>query len=364
MAREKKRYRRSSSAKKKFYFLTFLIAVLAVTATFTTLSKDGRPFATQEQDNNTSTEQIDNNSSENSGESPPDSSKENSGNGSNNDADHASDENLTFLLVGVDDEEESGSQRTDTIMLANYNPSNNNVHLASILRDSYVDIPGYENNKINASFAYGGVDLLSDTIEENFDIAIDHYATVNFDGFVEVVDTVAPDGIEVDIQERMYYNDHSGNVNIDFQPGTQKLDGEEALEYVRYRGGENNDFGRVERQQKMLSLLKDEVLSFSSVTKIPQLIGAVRPNIDTDVSTGKMLSLGKDVLLSDINDINTMRVPLEDTYQNARYTHAGLVLEMDKQANKEKLQQFLNQSSSSEDIQTASEEDDEEESSY
>ncbi|SFP79299.1 LCP family protein [Salibacterium halotolerans] len=363
MAREKRRYRRSSSSKKKFYFLTFLIAVLAVTATFTTLSKDGRPFGTEEQNNNDSTDPMDNNSNDNSGESPPESSEENNTGGSNDNADNDPDENLTFLLVGVDNEEESGAQRTDTIMLANYNPENNNVQLASILRDSYVDIPGHENNKINASFAYGGVELLRDTIEKNFDIAIDHYATVNFDGFVEVVDAVAPDGIEVDIQERMYYNDHSGNVNIDFQPGTQKLDGEEALEYVRYRGGENNDFGRVERQQKMLNLLKDEVLSFSSVTKIPQLISAVRPNIDTDVSTSRMFSLGKDVLLSEINDINTMRIPLEDTYQNERYTHAGLVLEMDKQTNKEKLQQFLNQSST-DDIQTASDESKEDDSSY
>ncbi|MGY4689518.1 LCP family protein [Salibacterium sp. K-3] len=353
MARNNRRYRRSST-KKKFYFLTVLIAVLAVTATVTTFSKDGRPFATNEKENTPATEENATNNKQSSAESADNNSSADS---QKDNGDNISDENLTFLLVGVDNEEESGARRTDTIMLANYNPENNNVHLASILRDSYVDIPGYENNKINASFAYGGVELLRDTIEQNFDINVDHYATVNFDGFVEVVDTVAPDGIEVDVEERMYYQDHSGNVDIDFQPGTQMLDGEEALEYVRYRGGENNDFGRVERQQKMLNLLKEEVLSFSSVTKIPQLISAVRPNLDTDVSTGKMFGLGKDVLLNDIGSIETMRVPLEDTYQNERYSHAGLVLEMDKQANREELKQFLNQSSS-DDIQTASDEED------
>ncbi|WP_026699945.1 LCP family protein [Salibacterium aidingense] len=351
MARHKRRYRKSS-AKKKLYVLTFLIALLAITATLTTFSQGGQPFAS-DSDNNPVTEEDNQSASQDQGDEE---SNGREGNVTESSEENA-EENLTFLLVGVDDEQESGTERTDTIMVANLNPKNGEVNLASIMRDSYVEIPGYENNKINASFAYGGIELLQNTIEENFDIDIDYHATVNFDGFIEVVDTIAPDGIEVDINERMYYQDNSGNVNIDFQPGTQNLNGEEALEYVRFRGDENNDFGRVQRQQEMLGLLKDELLSISSVTKVPQLIGAIRPNLETNVSTSKMLGLGKDVLLNQINNIDTMRVPLDDTYTSERYSHAGLVLEMDKQANRQELKNFLNQSSSN-DIQTASEQED------
>ncbi|RSL31026.1 LytR family transcriptional regulator [Salibacterium salarium] len=333
MARDKKRYRKSSN-KKKIYVLTFLIAVLAITATLTTFSKGGQPFASEEEKSqgkeDDETTEADSSNSLNEDETTQDSTANNS------------DEALTFLLVGVDNEEESGSERTDTIMVANLNPKSGEVRLASIMRDSYVEIPGYENNKINASFAYGGIDLLKDTIEQNFNINVDYHATINFDGFVEVVDTVAPDGIEVDIEERMQYQDHSGDVNINFQPGQQVLDGQEALEYVRFRGNGNNDFGRVERQQEMLNLLKDKVLSVSSVTKVPQLINAIRPNLDTDVSTGKMLGLGKDVLLNQINNIDTLRVPVEDSYTSERYSHAGLVLKMETETNAKELQNFLN----------------------
>ncbi|WP_158736108.1 LCP family protein [Alteribacillus sp. YIM 98480] len=352
--RKKKRLQ-SSSIKIKIFVLTLLI-IVAGAAAISTFSKGGQPFANENQKNEFNNDISSKDSASDSGTF----ASEND----NQDAEQkAASENLNFLLVGVDNEE-SGSARTDTIMLANVNPKEGDVKLASIMRDSYVEIPGHQNNKINASFAYGGVDLLRETIEENFDIDIDYHATVNFDGFVDVVDTVAPEGLEVDIEKRMYYQDNSGEVSIDFQPGTQYLDGDKTLEYVRYRSDSNNDFGRVARQQEILGILKDELLSFASVTKVPQIIGAIRPNLETDVSTSKMLSLGKDVLLNPVEDINTLRIPVEETYTNQSYSHAGSVLELDMEENSEELHNFFD-GKTSESVQTASgeseKEDDEEE---
>ncbi|SFE73106.1 LCP family protein [Alteribacillus iranensis] len=249
-------------------------------------------------------------------------------------------ESLNFLLVGVDDKE-SGAARTDTIMLANLKPTSGEVKLASIMRDTYVEIPGHQNNKINASFSFGGIDLLKETVEDNFNIPIDYYATVNFDGFVEVVDTLAPKGLEIEIEDRMYYSDHSGDVYIDFQPGNHNLDGEETLNYVRYRSDHENDFGRVRRQQEILRTLKDKLFSASSVVKVPQLIGAIRPNLDTDVSTSKMIGLGKDIMLHPVDHIDTMRIPTEDAYTDQRYSHAGAVLEPDLEKNRQILHEFF-----------------------
>ncbi|MFB4162766.1 LCP family protein [Alteribacillus sp. JSM 102045] len=355
----KKKRSHPSSIKKKIYVLTFLIIIIVAGAVITTFSKGGQSFADekekQEISNDISTEDKEE-------EESTSLAAENEETPNSENKESTAEESLNFLLVGVDDEE-SGAARTDTIMLANLNPKEGDVKLASIMRDSYVEIPGHQNNKINASFAYGGVDLLKETVEENFNINIDYHATVNFDGFVEVVDTVAPEGLEVDIQERMYYQDNSGDVSIDFQPGTQHLNGEKTLEYVRYRSNSNNDFGRVQRQQEILSMLKDELLSAASVTKVPQLIGAVRPNLETNVSTSKMLSLGKDVLLNPVEEINTIRIPVEDSYTDQRYSHAGAVLELDMEQNSQELHNFFH-GRSSESIHTASgdsnEEDEEE----
>ncbi|WP_240374843.1 LCP family protein [Bacillus piscicola] len=326
---------RRRSHKKKIITLTFMIIVLAFAAVFTAYTQNSLFFAKKEEEP-TSDFAADEKSEMKYDDFTQDTEEK------TEIKENKTEKGLNFLLVGVDDEE-SGGARTDTILLAHLKPKSGEVKLASIMRDSYVEIPGHQNNKINASFAFGGIDLLRQTIEENFDIPIDYYATVNFDGFVEVADTVAPEGLEIDIEKRMYYSDHSGNVNIDFYPGTQHLNGEQLLKYVRFRSDSENDFGRVARQQQVLKMLKDELLTVKSVVKVPQLIGAIRPNLDTDVPTSKMLSLGKDTLLNPVENIETIRIPADDTFIDQRYSHAGAVLELDMEKNKQQLREFFHE---------------------
>ncbi|MEC2071472.1 LCP family protein [Alkalihalophilus marmarensis] len=251
-------------------------------------------------------------------------------------------EPINVLLIGVDTAEDEPA-RTDTIMVAQYDPKNGDAKLASIMRDTYVEIPGYRDNKINASFFLGGPDLLRETIEHNFGLDLHYYAMVNFDGFVEVVDTIAPKGIEVDVEDRMYYQ--SGSTVIDFEPGTQVLDGQQALNYVRFRSDANNDFGRVERQQEMLTLLKDELLTVSGLTRVPRLIGSVEPYLDTNIKTTRMLSLGRDFILNPVDDVQTLRIPVKDGYSDQHYSHAGAVLELDFEKNKEAIHSFFSNES-------------------
>ncbi|WP_017726912.1 LCP family protein, partial [Halalkalibacterium ligniniphilum] len=248
-------------------------------------------------------------------------------------------ETLNVLLIGVDTEENEPA-RTDTIMVAQYSPKDGTAKLASIMRDSYVSIPGYQDNKINAAFFFGGPELLRQTIKENFDLDVHYYAMVNFDGFVSLVDAIAPNGIELDIKNRMYYQ--SSNTYIDFQPGVQTLDGQQALNYVRFRSDSNNDFGRVARQQEMLSLLKDELLSLSGLTRVPRLIGQIEPYIDTNITTGKVISLGRDFLLNPVEEIETLRIPIENGYVDRTYSHAGQVLELDFEKNRQAISAFFN----------------------
>lgn len=245
-------------------------------------------------------------------------------------------EPINILLVGVDARQEEKA-RTDTIMIAQYHPKNESIKIASIMRDSYVSIPGYQKNKINTSFFLGGPELLRQTIKENFDIDLHYYAMVNFEGFIHVVDLIAPDGITVNVPKRMV---HKNDINL--YPGVQTLDGKQLLNYVRFRSDHENDFGRVRRQQETISLLKDELLTLKGLTRIPQLVGSIEPYVDTNMTTGKVISLGKDFVLHPVDEVETLTIPVQDGYEDRRYLHAGQVLELDIEKNKSALHDFFN----------------------
>ncbi|WP_332632946.1 LCP family protein [Halalkalibacter flavus] len=245
-------------------------------------------------------------------------------------------EPINMLLVGMDTSKDEIA-RTDTIMVAQYNPTNGEAKVASIMRDAYVEIPGKSKNKINASFAFGGVELLQQTLEHNFDLKIHYYALANFDGFIKLVDTIAPNGLEVTIERKM----SDPNNAINFEPGAQRLNGEETLKYVRFRKDNENDFGRVKRQQEILQHLKNELFTISGMTKIPKLIGMLEPHVKTNMRTTKMLSLGRDVVLNPIEDIETLRIPIENSFTDAYYQHAGAVLDIDVDTNRQALTEFF-----------------------
>ncbi|OIJ18485.1 transcriptional regulator [Anaerobacillus alkalidiazotrophicus] len=245
---------------------------------------------------------------------------------------------IRVLLLGVD-KEEDGAARSDTIMVAQYQPRQGKIKLISIMRDTYVTIPGYRNNKINTAFFLGGPELLRKTIKDNFDIDIHYYAMIDFDGFQRVVDIISPDGIEIDIKRRMYYS--KGRDHIDFQPGLQRLDGQQALNYVRFRSDHENDFGRVRRQQEVLTILKDELLTFSGITRLPKLLGSIEPYIQTNIQNKQILDYGTNFFLKPIEKVETITIPVKGSFVDARYNHAGAVLEVDIEKNKQVIKEFL-----------------------
>ncbi|HZH62159.1 MAG TPA: LCP family protein [Metabacillus sp.] len=243
---------------------------------------------------------------------------------------------INVLLLGVDSRGEEKS-RTDTIMIAQYDPKQGTAKLVSVMRDTYVEIPGYKNYKINTAYFLGGPELLRKTLEENLGVDLHYYALVDFKGFQQVVDTLAPNGIEIDVEQSM-----SKNIGVSLEPGVQMLDGAELLGYARYRADPKGDFGRVERQQEVINALKDELISVNGVTKLPKLIGTVQPYIETNVDGTEVLGILKDFILNTPEDIETLTIPIEGSYTNERYSHAGSVLEIDMEENKAALEEFLN----------------------
>jgi polyisoprenyl-teichoic acid--peptidoglycan teichoic acid transferase len=249
---------------------------------------------------------------------------------------------VNVLLLGVDSRGEEKS-RTDTMMLAQIDPKTNETKLVSFMRDIYVEIPGYQNYKLNTAFYLGGPELLRKTIKHNFDIDIQYFMVVDFKGFEQSVDVLAPDGIEMDVEKAM-----SENIGVSLQPGVQNLNGKELLGYARFRADAEGDFGRVERQQKVINALKDEVLSIGGVTKLPKMAGSIQPYIQTNMSKLDQISIAKDILLSNSSDMDKLTIPVEGSYGFGSYSGVGSVLDINFEENIQALKDFLNGKSSDE----------------
>ncbi|MBD3109778.1 LCP family protein [Bacillus sp. AGMB 02131] len=257
------------------------------------------------------------------------------------DSDVLKNDTITILTLGIDTRGEEKS-RSDAILITQYDKKAKSVKIASIMRDSYVKIPTYSKgyNKLNLAYYLGGKDLLVKTIQENFNITIDHVIEIDFEGFTYVVDAIAPKGIEVDVPQNMI-----ADMDMNIQPGNNSLHGEDLLKYVRFRHDENYDFGRVKRQQEVLLKLKDELtneLSFKQLISLPKVIEGAMQYVTSDLSIPQTLSLASLVLLNPIDEVQTMTIPLENSYESRRYEHAGEVLQLDFSKNIEALSGFFN----------------------
>ncbi|PFO04313.1 transcriptional regulator [Bacillus sp. AFS076308] len=238
------------------------------------------------------------------------------------------------LLLGSDARGNEKS-RADTIMILHYNQDKGTFKLTSIMRDSYVAIPGHAKHKINSAFARGGPELMRQTIKQNFDIDLQYYAIVNFQGFVQLIDEVFPNGVEINVEKEM-----SEYVDTPLEPGLQRLNGAQMLSYVRFRHDAVGDFGRVERQQKAIQAIKDQLSGIQTIAKLPKLIGVVTPYINTNMATTDGLFMGKE-FLSNKQNIETLRIPIDNSFTDQRISGEGAVLDIDVEKNKEALHQFI-----------------------
>jgi polyisoprenyl-teichoic acid--peptidoglycan teichoic acid transferase len=191
-------------------------------------------------------------------------------------------EPFALLLLGVDGDSFNAT-RSDSIMLGIIDPQNSSISLLSIPRDLRVELAGNNgHDKINAAFAKGGVDMTAKTLEDLFDIPIDYYATINFKGFQEMVDALG--GIEIDVEKDLTFSDRITKTRFSLNKGFQKLNGIEALNYARFRGDGEGDFGRMRRQQQVIRAIVDQSISFRNIPKIVDIIEVVDDNFESNVS--------------------------------------------------------------------------------
>lgn len=194
---------------------------------------------------------------------------------------------FNVLVVGVDGDGSAG-HRSDTILLVSAEPRLGKLSLVSIPRDTLVNIPDYGPDKAGHAFAYGGADLTRASVSGLLGVTIQRTAVVSLDGFVQLVDALG--GVEIDVEQAMYYHDPYQDLLIDLEPGLQRLDGEQAMQYVRYRS-DGSDLTRVARQHRFLQAVVAEARRPDSIRRWPMLAQAGLAMIDTDLNVFDLAAL-------------------------------------------------------------------------
>jgi polyisoprenyl-teichoic acid--peptidoglycan teichoic acid transferase len=214
----------------------------------------------------------------------------------------------SVLLVGLDSKR-MDSGLTDTLMVALVDPKNSKTSLLSIPRDTRVQIAGRGLDKITHAHNYGLNSTIM-TVEDLLDIKMDYYTLINFEGFQSLVDTIG--GVTIDVEKNLTFRDRITNSQFSLSKGTQHLNGIEALNYARYRGGGEGDFGRNRRQQQVIKALIDETLNFRNITKINQMLKDIGENVETDMDFGvltKTLAKMKNLSSKDIYSVPLKAYP-------------------------------------------------------
>ncbi len=208
-----------------------------------------------------------------------------------------------ILICGTDDD----GYRTDTIIVAHLDEKTHDVALMSVPRDTVVLTGNGGIMKINSVYAGGGADgmaRLSKRLGAMLGFELDGYVLVNLEAFRETVDLVG--GVEFDVPQDMYYQDPTQNLHIDLKAGKQLLDGEKAMELVRFRKGyASQDIQRTKVQQEFLRALAKKVLSVSSLTKIKEFADVFSTYVTTDLTVGNMLYFAKALMQCDFDAMKT-----------------------------------------------------------
>ncbi|MGM0843756.1 MAG: LCP family protein [Bacillota bacterium] len=199
---------------------------------------------------------------------------------------------FSVLIMGVEDYSTGGENgRTDSLMVATFNPDTQTVKLLSIPRDTLAEIPGQaEKDKINHAYAFGGKEATIDSVETLLDIPIDYYMTVGFSGFKDIIDEVG--GVTIDVPFDFNEKSDEDKQLIYFTEGQMTLNGEEALAYARMRKQDpRGDFGRNDRQKQVMTAVIDRLLSPSSISKLDDVAEHVGDNIQTNMRVTTALAI-------------------------------------------------------------------------
>ncbi len=248
---------------------------------------------------------------------------------------------LTFILLGYDEVDEF-AHRSDTLMVGAVDFYARKVRILSIPRDTLVYIPRYSFMKVNSAYSLGGEGLVRRTVEGFTGVDIDYVITLNYRGFVEIVDALG--GVDMTVERAMHYDDRRGDTHIHIEAGDHHFDGEQALDYARFRHDASGDFGRIERQQGLMRALFEQAVKPANWTRLKSVADTMIANVGLAVNEESpreppkiaiehVLSLIGFLTQLDGEDISFYQVPTIDIMWNELaclrpiYSRTGRILE-------------------------------------
>lgn len=237
---------------------------------------------------------------------------------------------LNILLIGEDrGEVDSKTSRSDVMLLCSINPDTKKASMVSFMRDLYVQIPGYSDNRLNSAYSWGGSYLLKETLMKNFGVSVDCCFVVNFDGFSTGIDIIG--GVDIELSDK-----EVEALGIGGAPGFRKLNGEKALEYVRLRKIDS-DFGRTNRQRKLMKAAYDKFVTCKPA-QLLELIDKALPYISTDMSDMELTALVAKLLpmVSKVV-IRSYSIPTSGLYED-KTINGMMILYPDRKAIRDKLE--------------------------
>lgn len=247
-------------------------------------------------------------------------------------------ERINILLLGGDSRgvKSTAHPRSDTMMVISIDPVDKSTHIFSLLRDTYVRIPGKGSNRINTAITMGGPLLSMETVNNLMDMPIHYYVYTDFEGFISLIDALG--GIEFEIDKNMRHVDNADDpkYSIKLEKGVQQLDGITALQYVRYRGDALSDFSRADRQRKFLSAIADKMKRTTSLLKLPQVLNSIAPYMETNIPPGDLLKLARLGLKLDTSQLTGIQIPPAGLFHDETINDAEVLV-----ADPEKIQSYV-----------------------
>lgn len=253
---------------------------------------------------------------------------------------------INIALFGIDAGDQK-SGRSDSIMILTIDPINNKMKVSSIMRDSYVNIPGRGDDKINHAFRFGNSVLALKTINQNFKLNIDKFVATNFNSLPKIVNKLG--GVELNVKDyeidelnkyigyvNRYNNVESPEIT---KPGVQLLDGYQTLAYSRIRKIGNGDYERTSRHRTVLNALFKKITAMPP-TQLPGLLNELLPLVQTNMDTNELLKLGSTVLKINSDSIIEERFP-KDEYSKGEIINGIWYLVYDREETAKQMHEFI-----------------------
>ena len=212
-----------------------------------------------------------------------------------------------IVILGIDDTGPGAAQRSDTIMIAHLGKSGEPLKLLSVPRDLRARFPDGSEHKINAAYAEGGPGLTVQVLSKLLTIPLRAYVAINYQGFVKLIDLFG--GVTVTIDRPLKYDDSKQNLHIDLPAGTQHLNGQQALDYVRYRDDQSGDLGRITRQQAFIKTVAQQLKKPQSLTEVQDLARTISQYIQTNLSLADLYQLADRLQAISPDQVSMRQIP-------------------------------------------------------